>query len=186
MALNHPRALLAAALLAMPTLWGGCAAGKASIHLVAADNAINRATARDAGQKAAYEYTMALRYLSKAREEFGEADYRVAEALSKASARWADQAIISIEQKGPSVEIGGLSDETPTAPVAPAPEPASAPTAPVDPDDAILEPTTDGPVIPVSENPPPQEEPEEEKGEFDELENLDPDDEEDDFDWGPK
>ena len=41
-------------------------------------------------------------------------------------------------------------------------------------------------MIPVSENPPPQEEPEEEKGEFDELENLDPDDEEDDFDWGPK
>jgi hypothetical protein len=171
------------ALLAASVLVSGCAAGKASIHLVAADNAISRAAARDAEQGAPYEFTMATRYLSKAREEFGEADFRVAEALSKASAKWADKAIIAIEQKGPTVEVGGLSDEAVTAPspeAAPAPAPAS---SEVDP---LLEPSTSGPVVPPADAPPPEPDPEEEKSEFDELENLDPDDEEDDFDWGPK
>jgi hypothetical protein len=181
------RGLAIAALLATLMPVGGCAAAKSSLHLVAADNALSRARARDADQAAPYEYTMATRYLDKAREEFGEADYRVAEALSRACAKWADQAIITMEQRGPSIDMGTLSDDGNDA-AAPEPEPEPAPVSGSDePIDPLFEPATEGPVVaPAPEAEAPAEPAEEDKGEFDELENLDPDDEEEGFEWDPQ
>ena len=42
---------------------------KSTVHLVAAQRAVERAAERGAGEDAAYEYTLAVRHLEKAREE---------------------------------------------------------------------------------------------------------------------
>ncbi len=163
---------------------GGCAAAKASIHIVAADGAIHKAEAREASERATYEYTMASRYLEKAREEFGEADFRVAETLSKAAAKWADQAIIVMEQRGPEVDTSLLTERpVPESSGPPAPPGTSepAPPAQVDP---LFEPSTTDPYAPAPGTSSETEEAaqpaeEQESNEFDDALNED----EDEFDW---
>lgn len=132
---NPPSGALVLRNLWMPLLLlvGGCAAAKASIHLVIAETALGRAADQGAEARAPYEYTMAERYLAKAREEHAEADYRVAEVLSRASADWSDQAVITIEARGRAdFDLTPLSDgpapeagtgPTPEAPPEPPPEP---------------------------------------------------------------
>jgi hypothetical protein len=78
----------------------GCTATKATIHLVAADQALGRASEHGAAERAPYEYTLAVRYLEKAREEAGYSEYKVASSLARQAADYADQAIIVIEKQG--------------------------------------------------------------------------------------
>ncbi len=76
----------------------GCTAIKSTVHLAQAEQALAEARNYDSQNLAVYEYTMAIRYLEKAREENGASDYRISENLSKRSMEWADKAIISIER----------------------------------------------------------------------------------------
>lgn len=123
------RAVLLASLLA-PLV--GCTAAKATYQLVTAEQALQRATDHGAPELAVYEYTMANRYLEKAREEAGYADYRVSVELSNKSAEWSDKAIISIEQRGSNapLEIDDL-DTIKDDPLVPPPDDILPP--PVDP-----------------------------------------------------
>jgi hypothetical protein len=77
-----------------------CTAAKATYQLVIAEQSVTRAQDYGAPELAVYEYTMALRYLEKSREEAGYAQYRVCVELAEKSAEWADKAIISIETRG--------------------------------------------------------------------------------------
>ncbi len=183
---RSPRPILATA-LCLVLVMGGCAAAKASIHIVAADGAIHKAEAREASERATYEYTMASRYLEKAREEFGEADFRVAETLSKAAAKWADQAIIVMEQRGPEVDTSLLTERPSES--SPPDAPGTSEPAPPAQLDPLFEPSTTDPYAPApgtsseTEEEPPlpeeEEEEEEESNEFDDALNED----EDEFDW---
>ena len=78
----------------------GCTASKATLQLVAAEQSLVRAESYEAPVKAEYEYTMALRYLEKAREEAGYSEFRIADALARKSAEWSDRAIIFVERRG--------------------------------------------------------------------------------------
>ena len=132
------RFLIAAAVIT--PLAGGCTAIKATIHMADAEKALSSAEEYGARDMATYEYTMALRYLEKAKEEITYNEYRTSEDLSKKSAEWSDKAIIFIQGGGRlsgeefhGVEdIGGapviegpqkLPDEV--VPVEPTPEPVN-------------------------------------------------------------
>lgn len=120
-------ALLGAALGAV----SGCAAAKASVQILSAEQALHRAETYQAPEVAVYEYTMATEYLDKAREEAGYADYRIADALARKSAEWSDRAIIFVERHGRGeLNIDELSDTT-----APPPKPTSPLGDPEDDDD---------------------------------------------------
>ena len=90
-------------------LMSGCTAIKASIHIAEAEQALGEAREFGAPELAVYEYTMAVRYLEKAREEIGWSDYRVSENLSKRSMEWSDKSIIAIERGNRGLE--GLGEE---------------------------------------------------------------------------
>lgn len=111
----------------------GCTAIKSSTNLVQAEQAVTRAEQRNADDEAVYEYTMAVRYLEKAREENGYADYKDSATLSKAATEWAEKAV-------KVVEMGG-SDYAPPAP----PPPSSAPAA----EDGDLPDGSDDPLAPT-------------------------------------
>ena len=107
---------LSAVLLAA-ALASGCTATKATVNLVLADEAVLRAKEANAPELAVYEYTLAVRYLEKAREEAGYADYKQSEALAKKAAEYADQAVIAIQKGGRNLDIQeageDLSDQPP-------------------------------------------------------------------------
>lgn len=88
---------LAGQVLVLTVALSGCTAIKATVHMAAAEQALAEARSRNAQNLAIYEYTMAIRYLEKAREENGSADYKISEKLAKRSAEWSDKAIISME-----------------------------------------------------------------------------------------
>lgn len=101
----------------------GCTAIKATVHVAQAEQALADARDHDAQNLAVYEYTMAVRYLEKAREEHGSADYRISEDLSKRSAEWADKAIIAIERGRKGIDMLEDAGSLPTtAPGRPAEE----------------------------------------------------------------
>lgn len=103
-------------------LLAGCAAAKAQIGIVGAEQALARAREYDADELAQYEYQMASLYLEKAREEAGWSDFRIADALARQSAEWSDRAIIFVERHGRAqFNLDEISDTTAPAP-APAPE----------------------------------------------------------------
>ncbi len=109
------RALLA---LGVAAIFTGCTAIKATVHVAQADQALAEARNHDAQNLAVYEYTMALRYIEKAREELGSSDHRMTENLAKRSAEWADKAIISIERGRRGIDtLEDGFDELPTGPV---------------------------------------------------------------------
>jgi hypothetical protein len=142
--------------------------------LVGADASLSRARDHGAEERATYEYIMATRFLDKAREEFAESQYRVCEALSKHSADWSDRAIITIESEGGKADFSGddLSNTAPSSRPAPAAAPVPAPAAqPLDP---LFEPTTTQPTA----APEPEPEPEPEPDEYEDLEDIDLEDDE--------
>jgi len=117
-----------ALLVLVSTSAAGCGI-KSTAHLVAADRAVQRAEERGAAENALYEYTLAVRYLDKAREESAHARYGDAISLAREAEGYADKAVIVMQEKG----LGTPTEaEAPAADVAPAPAPPAppAPTAP--------------------------------------------------------
>lgn len=129
----------------------GCTAIKSSVHLIQAEQDLTKAEQRNADDEAIYEYTMALRYLEKAREENGYSDYKDSAELSKSSSEWSEKAVMVVEMGGPSYrppppeasdelpdgsddELAPLDDEPPATPEPAAPAPA----APLPEDDGDL------------------------------------------------
>lgn len=98
----------------------GCAAAKAGLQIVAAEGRLSRAEAQGADEKSVYEYTLAARYLEKAREEAADAEYRIADALARASAEWSDKSVITLQrQRTVEIELVPV-DAAPTQPDQPA------------------------------------------------------------------
>lgn len=122
-----------AAWVAIAAATSGCTAIKATVHVAQAEQALAEARNHDAQNLAIYEYTMAIRYLEKAREEHGSADYRICENLARRSAEWADKAIISIERGRKGIDmleddVGALPSALPERPLEDAlPESSSQP-----------------------------------------------------------
>ena len=131
----------------------GCIAIKSTVHVTQAEQALAKARDYNAREAAPYEYTMAVRYLEKSREEIGWADYRMSEDLAKRSVEWSDKAIITIERGNRGIDFLRDAPDLLTDEVSPAPE------MPVveDPGDDWLE--VDGPVAPIEEAPAPAPEP---------------------------
>jgi len=70
-----------------------------------------RARAEGAEEQARYEYTMALNYLEKAREEAGYSELRIADALARQSAEWSDRAVIFMERRvRADIQLDDFSD----------------------------------------------------------------------------
>jgi hypothetical protein len=88
----------------------GCAAAKSTYHLVEAEQALKGADESRADELAVYEYTMATRYLEKAREESQYAEYKVSVQLARKSAQWSDRAIITIQREGRDLDLDGFED----------------------------------------------------------------------------
>ncbi len=115
------------AIIAIGSFVGGCTAIKATVQMADAEKALNSAREFGAQDMATYEYTMAMRYLEKAKEEISYNEFLVSENLSKKSQEWSDKAIIFI-QRGGRMDLSGedfgtvpdkaiLPDELPDAPV---------------------------------------------------------------------
>jgi hypothetical protein len=136
-------------LLLLVVIAAACTASKAQVRVVSAEEALRRAEEYDADEKAVYEYTMAVEYLAKAKDELGHSQTRMADALARQSAEWSDRAIIFVERRGrKEINAEGLSDEAPPPPPPP-PDPDPDP-APVDPElEEILAPSP----APAPENP---------------------------------
>ena len=140
--------------LPLVCLLASCTAAKVNIALMRAQEDLHNAKEYGAETRAPYEFTRAERYLQKAAEEYRGADYKIADALCQAASEWADRAIIVIQKRG-RVEIGieDLTTGTPNT------NPQSTPEQPTTP--------------PVAEEP----------DEFEEFKELEPEDEEETFDW---
>jgi hypothetical protein len=140
-------------------LLGGCAATRATLSIIEAQDQLELAREQGAQEVAIYEMTMAQRYLQKAWEEVGTSDYGVSVALSKKSAEWSDQAIIRVQEGAREVELdlAGVKDAPgpPTVPSTFVPDPT------LDPEAKPVEPPPDNPFKqgpeeePVFEDPPP-------------------------------
>ena len=135
----------------------GCTSLKATIHMADAEKALKVASGYDAADLATYEYTMAMRYLNKAKEEISYNDHRMAEDLAKKSQEWSDKAIIFI-QSGGRVDLSAedfefLQDDPSASPV----------------DAPVQEELTDAPTEPQT---PPEPDPEDDF-DFDEEEEFD-------------
>lgn len=90
---------------------GGCTAVNAQVHIVRAEGAIKRAEESGAAQGAVYEYTLASRYLDKAREESVHNRFGAAEELARSATGFADQAVIALAAAGRRQELdaaGGM------------------------------------------------------------------------------
>lgn len=135
-----------------------CTASKANIQIVTAEETLRQARELKADRASAYEYVMAARYLSKAKEEAGYADYRVADALARQSAEWADRAIIATERRGRTDFDLDDFQEAPPPPPAPT-TPAPAPAAPTGLEDILGPSATPAPGEPVPAPPAPAPEP---------------------------
>jgi hypothetical protein len=117
----------------------GCAAARTEIQILSADRSVAQAADQDAATLSPYEYTLSERYLAKAKEEAGYANYRDALTLARKAAVTADQALINVEKSGKKQLPAGDALDTPEdAPAAPieapvepapgdAPEPQEAP-----------------------------------------------------------
>jgi hypothetical protein len=85
-----------------------CTAVNSAVHILRAEQALQKAKGFEAQQFAPYQYTMSEEYLKKARSEAADSDHKMSVELSRKAEEWADQAIIAIENKGMhSFELGG-------------------------------------------------------------------------------
>ena len=103
-----PRLLLLSMVLGL----NGCAAFS-TYQLLSAANVVEQAREAGAEEYAVYEYTMAERYLEKAYEETGHADYKIAVELARTSEEWAQQAIRTVETSGRDAELRSLQEALP-------------------------------------------------------------------------
>lgn len=114
--------------------------------LLKASSAVESAERAEADKFAIYEITKAREYLHKAREEYGYADYEVAELYAKESVAWGDRA----REKARDRPTGST--------VAPPSEPSIVPPTPGGPIRSSESQTigTEPPTIIRSNDPPPQ------------------------------
>ena len=141
--------------LCMVLSLASCTALKVNVSLMRAQSDLGEARKVGAEERAPYEYTRADRYLEKAQEEYLGGDMRIADALCREASRWADQAIIAVEQRGRvELDLQALENERIRAAAAAA-QPAA--------EEA-------------------QNDIEKEKSEYEEMKDLEPEDEEE-FDW---
>ena len=87
----------------------GCAAAKATYQMVDAEKRLKRAEEAHAPEYALYEYTMAARFVEKAREQAGYSEFKSSVLLSKASAQWSDRAVIVVQRSG--MLLGELGED---------------------------------------------------------------------------
>lgn len=126
-----------------------CTAARATIDIVNAEATLKKAEQQSVQKVAIYEYTLALRYLEKAKEESAFSDFRVASEFAKKSASWSDKAIIFVQTRGKTLEELESIDDLPDAPV-PAPGVAPvAPSGPIIPDDEPVAPAPTVIVVPA-------------------------------------
>ena len=92
MASNGRSALLTAAGLAAAMLLSACGPITATTTIAEATVAVGAADGVEAEKYAVYEYTSALEYLRKAREEEGYSDYQAAIDLAKKAKEYAEEA----------------------------------------------------------------------------------------------
>jgi len=168
----HPMHLFhnAVRLAVLGALLSGCAASKATYHLIDAQRAVKRAEERQAEELAVYEYTLANLYLQKAWEEAGYSDYKTSVELCDLAAEWADKAIIAIDTEGRDLDLVAPhqarsmpaqlapTEPTPTeaAPTEPTPtEPAPTEAAPTEPTPTEAAPTEAVPTTAPSDEPEP-------------------------------
>jgi len=119
---------------------------------------VERAGDRGAEEHAAYEYTLATRYLEKAREASRRNQHRTAEELARAAAGYADQAVIRMQEMGLGTEEGAAREALPEA--EPPPEPEAAPPLEPEPEPPLEpEPTPEPEPAPVPEEEPAPEAP---------------------------
>jgi hypothetical protein len=118
------RMALVAGLLVVAT---GCAAARTQIQILTADQAVGRAADNDAEELAPYQYTLALRYIAKAKEEAGYSNYKDALVLARKAAETADRAVIDIEKSGKKVKVSDKDLDAVPASAAPKPSPPDAP-----------------------------------------------------------
>lgn len=126
---------LVALLVIASSLVAGCGI-RSTIHVVRAREAIERAEERGAAQNAAYEYTLAVRYLEKAREEAAHSRHGDAIDLARRAEELADQAVITMAERG----VGGEAAPEAAAPEAAAPEPTAPEPVATEPSPVVLEP----------------------------------------------
>jgi hypothetical protein len=103
--MSRPTPMLA---LFIAAIVPACSAVKTQVHLEKADAALTRAADQGAADGAIYEYTLAQRFLEKAREEALNNEFGSSEDLARASVGFSDQAVIALEQAGRRLQI----DET--------------------------------------------------------------------------
>lgn len=118
----------------------GCASIKSTFHLSLAERGVKRATEAGGEEAAPYHWTLASRYLEKAREEAASSDHKHSVQLAKKSAEFADQVLIEIEKNGTGQDVERLQQqlrERPAAPAAPPPPAETDPNAP--PQDAPID-----------------------------------------------
>lgn len=89
-----------------------CTAVNAQLHIERADSALQRAAERGADTGALYEWTLANRFLDKAREEVRQNHFGTAGELADAAHSYADQSIIALETQGRDLEIDETSLDT--------------------------------------------------------------------------
>jgi hypothetical protein len=90
--------------LAIALALGGCTATLATVHLVTARDAVQRAELHHAPERAPYEYTMAVELLAKARAEAAHAGHGNAVDLAREAAEWADRATMRSDA-APTAEV---------------------------------------------------------------------------------
>jgi hypothetical protein len=127
-----PRMQRSALLTLLALVLTACTAVKAEVTLINADQALARARAADAPTLAPYEYTMAVRFLEKAREEAGYASYKAADDLADKSAEWSDAAVITIERTGKGVGIDDAGSDIQDSMSRPPPDPPTGAVPPPD------------------------------------------------------
>jgi hypothetical protein len=80
-------------LVVLCLLGSGCAAARSGYVLINAQRAIEKARASGADTKAPYEYTLAVAYYDKAREENTSNAFGHADVLAQSSIDWAARAL---------------------------------------------------------------------------------------------
>lgn len=105
--MNAKQSSLLIALLA-----SGCAA-RSTVSLVQAEQAVYVAREAGAPDRAVYEWTLAEQYMVKAREEWGHADYEVADELAVKAQSWAEAAERSASEMQRIEQVEGGADDVP-------------------------------------------------------------------------
>jgi HEPN domain-containing protein len=90
----------------------GCGA-ISTYQLMSISQVVDQAREAGADEYAIYEYTMAERYLEKAYEETGHADYKIAVELGRQSEEWALKALRRVETSGRDAELRSLQEALP-------------------------------------------------------------------------